>query len=183
MPLSYRGGINGPLGRIVISQEQLLAGPEWHNVVFDRLANNGYMQRVVGLYPTRLVLSQHAIMGAASFMIAFLSGTQFYDCFALASDRVRRPVVLEQTPRLREDFSNLSSVLHSLQTEEESAFEAIERMLSLLIADFRWIYVRARGGPGEVLAFINIGGVELTIARSFGWPDPAAVLDDSVPPA
>jgi hypothetical protein len=184
----YRGGITGPLGRVSISQELLRAGPE-SRPVFHRSSDTPEMKRFVALYPMRLALSWYEHDAAASLIIALLNQTGFYDSYVLASEKVRRPAVVEQNPTLREDCSNLSAVLLDLLTRHPESFEAIQRTLSLLIPGFRRLNVQARGGPGEVLAFVDIGDVLLTVAdlsdgqlRLLCWttlchlPEPRALL-------
>lgn len=163
-PLRYRGSIDGPLGRVSISRELLLAGPESQPAVFHRSAGTPAMKRFVALYPDRLALSWYDEEPPAALTIAVLSRARFYDSYALASDKVRRPAVVEQNPQMKEDCSNLSAVLHYLQTEHDDVFEAIRRTLSLAIPGFSRLNVQARGGPGEVLAFVDIHETRLTVA-------------------
>jgi len=160
--VQYRGGVDGPLGRVVISQELLLAGPD-RRVVFSRSADSPHTQRVAGNYPNRLLLQWYGDEPAARSVSDFLGGMQFYGSYAFSA-QVRRPAVIEQSPKLKEDCSNLSAVLFYLQSERREAFNAIQQLLGLMIPGFRRLNVLARGGPGEVLAFIDVAGIALTLA-------------------
>ena len=163
--VQYQGGISGPLGQVSIFHELLLAGgEESYSVVFDRSDDSPYMKRSLALSATRLFLNWYTHEPPVAFLRDFLRDLRFYDSYALASDKVRRPAVVEQNPQLKEDCSNLSAVLHYLQTEHDDLFQAIGRTLSLAIPGFRRLNVQARGGPGEVLAFVDIGDVRLTVA-------------------
>jgi predicted ATPase len=186
----YRGGINGPLGRVAIFKEQLSVGPgPTYSVVFDRSVGSPAMKRFVGLSPTRFALGWHVNEPPAVLVLVFLNHMRFYDSYGIASAKVRRPAVIEQTPQLKEDCSNLSAVLFYLQTEHRDIFEGITRTLGLVIPGFGRLNVQARGGPGEVLAFAKIGDADLTVAdlsdgqlRLLCWttlchlPDPGSLI-------
>jgi len=96
----------------------------------------------------------------------YISNWRFYSAFKIASDKVRRPVPIEQAPVLKEDAGNLSSVLFYLKTEYVPIFEELEHHLCTLVPGFTGLTVRARGGPGEAIAFWEEEGVDsgLTIA-------------------
>jgi predicted ATPase len=162
--VQYRGSIRGPRGEVVIFKEQLSTGPgPTYSVVFDRSAGSPDMPRFL-LTPTRFALGLQVTKPAAVLTLRLLSQMYFYDSYTLASDKVRRTSVIEQNPRLKEDCSNLSAVLFYLQTEHPDIFDVILRTLRIAIPGFSRLKVQARGGPGEVLAFVDIGDVRLTVA-------------------
>ncbi|MFM6442922.1 MAG: AAA family ATPase, partial [Dolichospermum sp.] len=67
---------------------------------------------------------------------------------------------------LHEDAGNLSSVLHYLMTEHRTAFDELQQHLRSVIPGFKGLTVKARGGPGEVIAFWQESGIdqELSLA-------------------
>ncbi|HKH43198.1 MAG TPA: AAA family ATPase [Thermoanaerobaculia bacterium] len=85
---------------------------------------------------------------------------RFYGAFALAKEKMRQLAFIEQEPVLREDGGNLSSVLHYLLTEQRPAFDELQQHLRSIIPGFRGLSVKARGGPGQVMAFWQEEGVD-----------------------
>lgn len=121
----------------------------------------------------------------------FISGWRFYSSFSINADRIRKASLVEQEPRLRDDASNLSSVLHYLQTEHAALFDEMQQHLRSVVPGFRSLSVKARGGPGEVMAFWREQGVEAELSladlsdgilRLLCWlvlcvqPDPAMLI-------
>jgi len=96
----------------------------------------------------------------------YILGWRFYDSLNIAADKIRKSVLIEQNPVLREDAGNLSSVLHYLFTEHLPLFDELQQHLRSSIPGFKRLTVRARGGPGEVIAFWEEEGIdkELTLA-------------------
>ena len=93
-------------------------------------------------------------------------GWRFYDSFRLSHDKIREPVLVEQSPYLDENAKNLSSVLHYLMTEHQSAFDEFQQCLRAAFPGFRRLKVKAYGAPGQVMAFWQEAGIdnELTLA-------------------
>lgn len=91
---------------------------------------------------------------------------KFYNSFDLDREKIRHPAVVEQEPILWEDAGNLSSVLHFVVTEHRSIFDEFQLYLRLAVPGFESLTVKARGGPGQVIACWREKGVdpELTIA-------------------
>ncbi|NOG66453.1 MAG: AAA family ATPase [Chloroflexi bacterium] len=93
-----------------------------------------------------------------------ISNWAFYSTYGLQSDKIRRSVLIEQTPKLNEDAGNLSAVLFFLMTEHRRAFDEIQDLLRQIVPAFTGLTVKARGGPGEIMAFWREGDQELTLA-------------------
>ncbi|MEI6443940.1 MAG: AAA family ATPase [Nostocales cyanobacterium ELA583] len=91
---------------------------------------------------------------------------RFYSSFNIANQKIRQSVPIEQEPILHENAGNLSSVLFSLMTEHRPAFDELQQHLRSIIPSFKGLTVKARGGPGEVIAFWQESGVddELSLA-------------------
>jgi predicted ATPase len=114
------------------------------------------------LKPTQLVLS---MMTNPTFPVLYnlrehISRWRFYSAFNIAQREIRKSVPIAQEPVLYEDGSNLSSVLFHLSSEHAEAFMILQQQLRAAIPGFRGLSVKARGGPGEVIAFWQEEGVE-----------------------
>ena len=68
-------------------------------------------------------------------------------------EKIRKSVPTSQEPVLHEDAGNLSAVLFNLMTEHAESFEELKAVIKLAVPGFRDLNVKARGGPGEVIAF------------------------------
>jgi predicted ATPase len=90
----------------------------------------------------------------------YISGWRFYSAYGIASDQLRRTVPVQQEPVLAEDGSNLAAVLHYLLTEHLSILDELQQHLASVAPGFRGLTVKARGGPGEVMAFWREAGVD-----------------------
>jgi len=124
-----------------------------------------------------------------------ISNWRFYSAFNIANDKVRRPVPIEQAPTLNEDAGNLSSVLFYLMTEHAPIFEELEHHLRTLVPGLTALTVKARGGPGEAIAFweeedvdsgLTIADVSDGVLRLLSWlvlclhpkPSPLICIDE-----
>lgn len=83
----------------------------------------------------------------------FIRGWRFYNAFNIDNEKIRKTVPTSQHPVLHEDAGNLSAVLFNLMTEHRESFEELKSVVSLAIPGFKNLNVKARGGPGEVIAF------------------------------
>ncbi len=83
----------------------------------------------------------------------YIRGWRFYDSFIINNEKIRRPVPASQEALLHEDFGNLSAILLNLMTEQPESFYELKSLIKLAIPGFKDLNVKARGGPGEVLAF------------------------------
>ncbi len=90
----------------------------------------------------------------------YISDWKFYSSFKIANDKIRKSVLIEQEPILHEDAGNLSSVLHYLMTEHRPAFDELQQHLRSVIPGFKGLTVKARGEPGEVIAFWQESGID-----------------------
>jgi predicted ATPase len=82
----------------------------------------------------------------------YVRNWRFYDSFACAHEKIRRPVPPAQHPVLHEDLGNLSAVLFYLMTEERESFDELQTYIRMAIPGFRSLNIKARGGLGEVIA-------------------------------
>jgi len=83
----------------------------------------------------------------------YVRGWRFYNSFNINNERIRKSVPTSQEPVLHEDAGNLSAVLFSLMTEHPDAFSELKSVIKSAIPGFKDLNVKARGGPGEVIAF------------------------------
>ena len=91
----------------------------------------------------------------------YIRAWHFYGALQVAKEKIRKSVLTEQQPTLQEDCGNLSAVLHYLMTEHAQVFEELQDHLRLVVPGFKRLTVKARGGPGEVIAFWQENGVDL----------------------
>jgi predicted ATPase len=124
--------------------------------------------RAIGVQPNRLILGaiSDSALPTLYALRDYVSRWRFYSSFAISGEAIRRPNLVEQEPVLNEDASNLSSVLHYLASEHRPVFEEIEDHIRLFIPEFKSLKVKARGAPGEVIAFWEEegSGNELTVS-------------------
>ena len=177
-PLSYEGELMGPVGRIHVSRERVRsigsrndrAGQpflymdvsEKKGVVRDLDSRNVLEQEIELKRSNQLALGSitnlafHALYNLREYFLSW----RFYGSFDIAHHKIRKSVPIEQEPVLNEDAGNLSSVLHFLMTEHRSCFDELTQHLASVVPGFRELTVKARGGPGEVIAFWREEGVD-----------------------
>ncbi len=166
--LVYSGRLDGPIGRPKVAIEAV-DGPRASLRVKDGMGFLGRASESIALKrPNQLALSlasnpKHEDLYQLREAIA---GWRFYGAFRIANDKIRQPVFIEQEPVLHEDGGNLSSVLFNLYTEHPGIFDDLQQHLRAVVPGFKSLSVKARGGPGQVLAFWIEEGVdaELTLA-------------------
>ncbi|MEK7728992.1 MAG: AAA family ATPase [candidate division KSB1 bacterium] len=179
--LHYQGELLGPVGRTQVSFERVQSSaPASKNsfLYMDVKAREGFAQeplpnkvtkqKLALKRPNQLALSMmtNPALMTLYHLREYIQGWKFYSSFNIASDKLRKSVPLEQEPVLHEDAGNLSSLLHYLMTEHRPAFDELQLHLRSVIPGFRGLTVKARGGPGEVIAFWQEEGVdrELSLA-------------------
>jgi predicted ATPase len=146
----FEGTLLGPVGQPKIVQE-----------TFD-----GRVSPIHSFKPRQFALSLATNFSEAYDIREFIGGWRFYSSFKIASDKIRQAVLVEQEPVLQEDAGNLSAVLHYLYTEHPLIFDDLQQHLRAVVPGFKFLSVKARGGPGQVLAFWREEGmdVDLTLA-------------------
>lgn len=183
IPLIYSGELMGPVGETRVTRESVKTKYPLSNeyddpFVFMDITNRkgvvnepgeGLKRQAFELQrPNQLALSAmtNPKLGALYQFREYVRGWRFYDSFRIDNAAIRRSVPIEQDPVLREDASNLSAVLFHLMTEHSQAFEELQTHLRGIIPGFKQIRVKARGGPGEVMAFWSEHGVNSELALS-----------------
>jgi len=83
----------------------------------------------------------------------YIRGWRFYNSFHINNEKIRKAVPTSQEPVLHEDAGNLSAVLFNLMTEHSESFVELKSVIKSAIPGFKDLNVKARGGPGEVIAF------------------------------
>jgi predicted ATPase len=180
----YSGRIVGPMGSIRVDHERVgtsrpLSTKYDQPFLYMELRNGEGMiyepslkklqeQKIKLLKANQLAIS--TMNNPGLFMLynlrEYIQRWRFYNSFRISNEQLRRPSITEQEPMLHENAGNLSAVLLYLQTEYPETFERLKFYLGLMLPDFRNITVKARGGPGQVMAFWSEGSVgeELTLA-------------------
>ncbi len=174
LPIRYEGEVMGPIGRPQVSFERVTNVDEYR--FMDFAGGRGVLQEPeTELGPQEIAWpSNQLVLGTVTLpelatvynLREYILGWRFYDSLNIAADKIRKSVLIEQNPVLREDAGNLSSVLHYLFTEHLPLFDELQQHLRSSIPGFKRLTVRARGGPGEVIAFWEEEGIdkELTLA-------------------
>jgi predicted ATPase len=175
-PVCYQGELQGPLGKTRVSSERVLTIPpeggptpylfmditERQGVVRDPEFGGLSEQEVALRRPNQLALSAmtNPAMVTLHNLREYIRDWRFYSSFSIAHEKIRKSVPIEQEPVLHEDVGNLSSVLHYLMTEHPPVFDELQTHLRSAIPGFKGLSVKARGGPGEVIAFWREDGVD-----------------------
>lgn len=94
----------------------------------------------------------------------YVRGWRFYNAFNINNYKIRRPVPTSQDPILHEDAGNLSAVLLNLMTEAPEAFDTLCTVIKSAIPGFRNLNVKARGAPGEVIAFWQEANIDAELS-------------------
>jgi predicted ATPase len=178
VPIRYQGELMGPVGRTHVSFERVVTsrplGPQYHKpylfmnvkerqgVVEDPESKKLKKQKILLNRPNQLALSvmTNPEMKTLYNLREYIRSWRFYSAFNIANEKIRKSVPIEQEPVLHEDAGNLSSLLHFLMTEHRSVFEELQQHLRAVIPGFKGLTVKARGGPGEVIAYWQEDGVD-----------------------
>jgi len=177
--LEYEGELMGPAGNPHLLHEtlrDLYAEGKKANICMKFEGINGF---IVGS-PTAgkrepflkkwnqlaLSLANNPLMGACYDLRERILHWRFYNSFDISRDKIRRPVLIEQTPILDEDAGNLGTVLNCLKLEHESVFDEIQQHLRSAVPGFKGLMVKPYGAPGHVMTFWQEDGVgiDLTLA-------------------
>jgi len=89
-----------------------------------------------------------------------ISKIKVYSAYDINILAIKSSALLQQDPQLEEDCNNISSVLHYFMTEHPQVFAEIQSHLKQLVPGFSHLTVKARGGPGEVMAFWREEGLQ-----------------------
>ncbi len=184
--MRYLGELMGPVGRTQVSYERVESSKPFSDqytnpyIYMDIQGNKGVIREPgergftqVKIEPDiqqDIALKRHNQLTLSAMtnpslealynLREYIRDWRFYSSFNIANDKIRKSVPLEQEPVLREDAGNLSSVLHYLMTEHRSAFDQLQQHLRSVIPGFKGLTVKARGGPGEVIAFWQESGID-----------------------
>lgn len=174
-PIRYQGELMGPVGRTHVAFERVQTAPpremrsylfmnirERQGVIQDPESRKLTKQEIALKRPNQLALSTvtNPAMITLYNLREYIRGWRFYSSFNIANNKIRKSVPIEQEPVLHEDAGNLSSLLHYLMTEHSHIFDELQQHLRAAIPGFLGLTVKARGGPGEVIAFWREQGVE-----------------------
>lgn len=177
----YEGRLMGPVGRGKVISERLSLIDYINNesITIDeylRFSKNSIYIKESGkkIEWNEIGKKGHLILGTItdpSYKELYLARNyirnwRFYSSFNINNDKIRRPSLISEEPQLNEDCGNLSSVLFYLMTEYPEIFKKLQDCLKSAIPGFKRLSVKARGAPGEVIAFWEENNLdnELTIA-------------------
>ena len=168
VPLLYQGEIMGPIGSIKINFERAFMEPPdgaFGYTFLDFKDGKGFVMDPEDKKfkrkewdlkkPNQLGLGAIADSTLVTLfnLREYVRGWRFYNAFNINNEKIRKTVPTSQDPVLHEDAGNLSAVLFNLMTEHAESFEELKSVIKSAIPGFRNLNVKARGGPGEVIAF------------------------------
>lgn len=189
--IRYLGELMGPVGRTQVSYERVESSKPFSDrysnpyIYMDVQGNKGVIrepgqkgftalkqdeltQDIALKRSNQLTLNAmtNPSLEALYNLREYIRDWRFYSSLNIANQKIRKSVPIEQEPILHEDAGNLSSVLFYLVTEHRSAFDELQQHLRSVIPGFKGLTVKARGGPGEIIAFWQESGVddELSLA-------------------
>ncbi len=177
----YLGKLSGPVGKPCIQNESL-TDSFWKKPYLNMIKGQGTVtdlikqQKLASHSPeniqvpiNRLTLGTITDLDLIHLysLRKYILTWRFYSGIQINNEKIRRPVLIEQNPILNEDAGNLSSVLHYLMTEHSQIFLEIQEHLKSVIPRFIGLNVKARGTPGEVIAFYKESGIhdEMSLAN------------------
>ncbi|MCK4486473.1 MAG: AAA family ATPase, partial [Desulfobacterales bacterium] len=168
VPLLYQGEIMGPVGSIKINFERAFMEPPdggFGYTFLDFKDGKGFVMDPEDKKfkrkewdlkkPNQLGLGAIADSTLVTLfnLREYVRGWRFYNAFNINNEKIRKSVPTSQDPVLHEDAGNLSAVLFNLMTEHAESFDELKSVIKSAIPGFRNLNVKARGGPGEVIAF------------------------------
>jgi predicted ATPase len=177
--VKYSGELRGPIGRPSVTFEYVhnMSDSSAENAADIIMCRNSNDKTITAYGSTvnlpepkrnRLILGNvlDETYEPVYLLREFINGWKFYSSFNMNTDRIRKSVLVEQAPQLREDAGNLSSVLHFLMTEYNELFSELQFHLRDLVPGFESLKVIGYGAPGEVMAFWRETGCsdDLTLA-------------------
>jgi len=183
--LNYSGELIGPKEGKTIRFERIVS-PDYgklYNRPINYLLRNAEGNIEVKEFREEKIVREHSLsvdkynrlalsaMNAVDFktcyyLAHYIRKWRFYSSFGIDYSRIRGSVLLEQDPLLGEKAENLSSVLHNLMVDYADVFDELQRHIRSVIPSFHRFKVKARGAPGEVIAFWTEEGMdnEFTLA-------------------
>lgn len=171
VPLYYQGELLGPIGSTKIIFERVITKKPLHYGFKQgyfflnfkdgkghvRDPKDGKFKRKQWNLKKPNQLGLGAIADSTLYTLfnlrEYIRGWRFYNAFHINNEKIRKSVPTSQEPVLHEDAGNLSAVLFNLMTEHAESFEELKAVIKLAIPGFKNLNVKARGGPGEVIAF------------------------------
>ncbi len=165
--LVYTGTLIGPVGQPRMAAELVKGADTYLKVA----RGDGEMGDAGSLAPVNLKRPGQFALSLATNpkfetlyrLRDYIGDWRFYSAFRIANEKLRQPVFVEQEPVLHEDAGNLSAVLHYLYTEHPLLFGDLQQHLKSVIPGFKSLSVKARGGPGQVLALWQEEGVDVDL--------------------
>ena len=170
IPIRYQGELMGPIGAAKIIFERVITAKPLHDgftrgYSFLNFKNGcGYVRDPGdGAFkrkpwdlkkPNQLGLGAITDSGLHTLynLREYIRNWRFYNSFSFNNANIRKSVPTSQNPILYEDAGNLGAVLFNLMTEHPGVFDELKSIIKLAIPGFKDILVKARGGPGEVMA-------------------------------
>jgi predicted ATPase len=181
-PLDYQGELMGPIGATKITYERVRTSKPLHSefkigyTFLDFKGGRGAVRdpkdKKFKRKEWNLKKSNQLGLGAITDptlttlfeLREYIRSWRFYNSFNINNEKIRRPVPTTQDPLLHEDAGNLSAVLFYLMSEHRDAFEELVSVIKSAIPGFKNLNVKARGAPGEVIAYWQEGNIDTELS-------------------
>ena len=191
--IKYEGILEGPIGRIKITQETVNSVLEDKAYSFSFTSNETMSENkflpddniLHNIKADNILLSKDIVLSVmnkidiskeldagigniitVTVLRSLINRWRFFSSNNVATQKIRKPAIIEQEPEFDEDCGNLSSILYYIESEHPRVFQEIQMIIRLIVPGFEGIKVKARGGPGEVIAYWRETGIdrELSLA-------------------
>lgn len=183
LPIEYHADIHGPMGapkvtrEIVTSSDPRSVSSREPFLFLHRLGSSTTVANRVERTSSRAEwnfplneLALRRMLDPTLFTLSklrdYIASWRFYQGFdASPESKARRPCLLETTPTLSPDGSNLSAMLASLVQDHPDAWEELDARLRVAVPAFRSLSVKSRG-DGTVMGHWREAGLtdDLTLA-------------------
>ena len=167
----YSGELWGPIGNISIGEETVKVKEDDKENIYKLALDGSADQYNASRHRDIRLLQVEQALGSDiprlivyNWLRSYIGNWRFYSSYDVNREKIRKSVVIEQEPILYEDCGNLSSVLHFLITEHPNVFNELLHHLRQVVPGFQDLSVKARGGPGEVLALWKEQGVDTELS-------------------
>jgi predicted ATPase len=166
----YAAQIIGPVGAPVISSENLFVAdqqnPEQPHAQLHRKRDAGWLYDIEGVEteirsprPNQLAFTSYVNPSHRTLyrLKEHIDAWRFFSGIRFNDQSMRRPALIEEAPKLRDDGGNVVSVLHWLQNEHLTAFEEIQLHIRSVIPAFRALSIRSSGAGRVTLMWDEEG--------------------------
>lgn len=178
LPIEYHADIHGPMGapkvtrEIVTSSDPRSVSNREPFLFLHRLGGSTTVANRVERTSSRAEwnfplneLALRRMLDPTLFTLSklrdYISSWRFYSGFDVSPEsKTRRPALVEPTPALSPDGSNLSAVLAWLMTDHPDAWEELDARIRVAVPGFRSLTMKTRTTDGTVIGVWREAGLK-----------------------